>query len=294
MSGASNLLDDEIEEIPTVHTKLTTFDGIKRARVVMSFFTVYVKVLPGGYIRKFVCSDNYSMFYFQQMFNAHSHWGNSISPKFLLPSDRGLFEMEAEMEPANDVLNSVSTGADTFSNYGVRENKSTIVLIFIAKYHPQNISQILTTYMERNTKYKADFLSVYDNVRNKLPPSFMADNLQSNLRELCNRQYNDQELARKNYFVEAGIAYVRGKDAAQAAYMKKKREDAFQAERDAKAKDRRIESQLKGLSGEEREAALRQVNKSFYSLKKKYSKVVFNISHQILEREQQKKGNDLQ
>jgi hypothetical protein len=257
--GLEDILDRDIEELPTIHTKLTTFDGIKRARATMIFFTIYIKVLPGGYLRKFVCSDIDSMFYVHQMFNVHSHLGNSISPKFLLPSEVGIFEMESDMDIATDLLISIKTGEDTFAKYGVRENKSTLVLIYVAKYHPENISPLITTYCARNTNFAVSSLNVYDNVRNKLPPSWSQDRLQSNLLDLCTRQYTDQEETRKKYFIDAGIAYMRSKDADQAANARKKREDFQKAEQEAKAKERRIESQLKGLSGEEREAALRSV-----------------------------------
>lgn len=39
-AGFEDIFDQDIEELPTIHTKLTTFEGIKRARAVMTFFTV--------------------------------------------------------------------------------------------------------------------------------------------------------------------------------------------------------------------------------------------------------------
>jgi hypothetical protein len=195
------------------------------------------------------------------MFNAHSHLGNSISPKFLLPSDNGSFEMDADIEPANDFLISLKTGEDTFEKYGITENKSSVVLIYISKYNKDNIAPIITSFMERNTTYVASpsSLRVYDNIRNKLPSSFVTDKLQICLVGCLSRQYTDQAWALKKSFEEAGVAYLRSKDANQAAIVKRKREEKAAFEKEAKAKERRIESQLKGLTGEEREAALRSV-----------------------------------
>jgi hypothetical protein len=83
---SSNLFEKKDEDIPPIHTKLTTIDAIKKARFLQSNMTIFIKVVPGGYSRKFVCDSNDTMFYLHHMFFAHSHLGNSISPKLLLPS----------------------------------------------------------------------------------------------------------------------------------------------------------------------------------------------------------------
>ena len=45
--------EDEANQKVTIHTKLTTFHGIELYRtVVQDYITVFVKVLPGAYIRK--------------------------------------------------------------------------------------------------------------------------------------------------------------------------------------------------------------------------------------------------
>ena len=76
------------------------------------------------------------------------------------------------------------------------------------------------------------------------------------------RQYSDQEFERKHWYEKAGHEYMHSKDAVMRAMVAEKKARKLEEEKEAKAKQRRIDSQLKGLTGAERE----QVQNTFFHI----------------------------
>ena len=65
--------------------------------------TVYVKVLPGGYVKRLEVHPDDSTAHLLNMFNSHSRHGCSQSPRLILPTNLGLFEFDDEISVGNEV-----------------------------------------------------------------------------------------------------------------------------------------------------------------------------------------------
>merc|ERR1711871_78216 len=88
------------DEILTTHTRLTTIKGIKNFREVSQMLTIYIKVMPGGYIKKVGVSSTCSTSHLLNMFQSHSVLGVRPNMKLLLPTANGLFLIDNGIEDA--------------------------------------------------------------------------------------------------------------------------------------------------------------------------------------------------
>ena len=71
--------------------------------------------------------------------------------------------------------------------YGVHENKSTLVILFMPLYQPDTLPALLNKFMSLNTSHVPGILPIFDNLRNKLPKSFKHDEIQKHLGMLLKR-----------------------------------------------------------------------------------------------------------
>ena len=212
-------------DLPPMHTKLTTYTALRRARenAQSDLVETYIKVMPAGYVRKFIFSPKDTMFYIHQMFKAHVDVGNAQGSKLLLPSSVGIFEMDADIEAPTDLMMKVQTGYDTLGKYGVHENRSTLILLYMTTYAAPTLPTLLNNYMALNTEHTPGLLPIYDNVRHKSPSTYEKDVVQIHLTIAIRKQYEMQEFELKKWYRQLGIDYMHSKDAKMRAMIAAKK-----------------------------------------------------------------------
>jgi hypothetical protein len=239
----------------TLHTNLTTYKSIRAYRnVVQKLMTVFVKLVPTGYVRKFVVDPSDTIFHLYNMYNSHSNYGTAHSSMLLIPTIVGMFELHPELAVESDLLMAVSRGRDTLGDYGLRERNGTVVMLFIPNYKKEYVPKYLSTFFEKNTDFSLKTLPMHDTVE-KLPPSITGDIVQKYLRGLFEVEYAKQQTDMLREFVQRGLTYHQSRDAKAALNMKQMKERSVEALKEKNAMKLRLESQLKGLTGPERKAA---------------------------------------
>ena len=248
------------DEILTTHTRLTTIKGIKNYREASRMLTVYVKVMPGGYIKKLGVSADCSTSHLLNMFQSHSVLGTKPNMKLLLPTANGLFLIDNGIEDATEKLIKDATGYDTMERYGIHENGGSIVIIYFENFLVRTVPFVLQSFFKKNTLHKIDLLPVYENLV-LLPDSMVEDNIQKYLLEVLERQYRDQEHENFMFWYNRGKEYRNSASAHTAVELEKKRKAKIEDDERMKQEERRIESQLAKLSPEERDIALQEMKK---------------------------------
>lgn len=243
------------EAAVTLHTNLTTFTALKCYRnQVQRICTLYVKVMPTGYIRRFLVDENDTVFHLYNMFNAHSNFCNAHSSMIVLPTIQGMFELHKELSFETDLLLGEIRGRDTMGDFGLKHRGATVVMLFFPNYKPNYISPLLTTFFEKNTTFTLPILKTYNSVE-KLPENITVDIVQKNLKILIDVEYTLQQKDTKQDFILRGLNYHKSRDALIALKMKLHKERMKERQKEKTVEKLRLESQLKGLSGAERIAA---------------------------------------
>lgn len=243
------------DESMTLHTNLTTYKSIRAYRnTVQKLLTVFVKLVPTGYVRKFVVDSTDTVFHMYNMYNSHSNYGSAHSSMLLIPTIAGMFELHPELAVENDLLMAVTRGRDTLGDYGLKERSSTVVMLFIPNYKKEYVPRYLMTYFEKNTDFVLPHLPTFDSVEH-LPRDIPGDVTQKYLKGILELEYAKQQSSLLKEFIQRGLSYHRSRDAQIALNMKKMKERSQEALKEKAAMKLRLESQLKGLTGAERKAA---------------------------------------
>jgi len=247
---------EDLNKIDELHTKLTTYGSLRLWRNVKEKqITVLIKILPGSYIRRIQVVPEDCVATLYHRFCSHSDSGLSDSKMILLPTSVGIFEMHPEIEVADEFQNLHDPGRLPLSRYGFCERGSTITLLFMPRYMPQYTVSLLASFYERNSGFRIKHIPNYSYVDDRLPPSIHKDPVNNELSKICVNLYNIQQLDYKNQYVELG-EWFRIKNKAEIEERIREAKARRQADAEEAAKRRRLESQLKGYTGAEREAKL--------------------------------------
>jgi hypothetical protein len=254
MADEAGMTKDEI------HTKLTTFKAIRLYRTVVSeYIIIYVKGLPGSYIRKLVMEPSDTVYNLWNKFCSHADIGLNDSKMFVLPTSRGFFEMHGEQVGGDDKVLADNRGADTLRRYGISQRGSTVTVIFCPNYVATYTVLLLQSFFMRNTSLKIDGTTKTYNQTDELVPEVLhQDFIQQQLSSICEHLYDLQQREYKRSYEELGELFRVGAKADIDARIKAKKEEKRKAD-ELKARLRRLESQLAGVEGPEREAKLREL-----------------------------------
>lgn len=275
--------DDDGLKVVEIHTKMTTFKALRLYRAVcVDYITIYVKVLPGSYIRKIIARPEDTIFHVWNMFCSHADIGLSDSKMFVLPTSVGFFELHGENEGADENNLGDNRGRDTIARYGFKQRGSIATIIYLPKYFPKYTVSLLQSFFTRNTSYRFNKgISTFDQVDELLPPSLHEDDIQKQLSGICSHLYELQQKEYKASYEELGYLFRMGSKADIDARIKLKRE-LRQKEEAEKAHERRLESQLKGLSPDERAIKLKELTE-----REAHKKGHVSIEEELLMREKQ-------
>ena len=275
--------DDDGLKVIEIHTKMTTFKALRLYRAVcVDYITIYIKVLPGSYIRKLIARPEDSIFHVWNMFCSHADIGLSDSKMFVLPTSVGFFEMHGENEGADENNLADNRGRDTMARYGFKQRGSVATIIYLPKYFPKYTVSLLQSFFMRNTSYQFNKgIKTFDQVDELLPPALHEDDIQRQLSNICSHLYELQQKEYKASYEELGYLFRIGSKADIEARIKLKREQRLKEEAE-KAHERRLESQLKGLSPEERAIKLKELTE-----REAHKKGHVSIEEELLMREKQ-------
>ena len=244
-----------VEKEVYLHTGLTNFRSMRFYRnEVQQLCKLYIKVMPAGYVRRFLVSEGDTVFHLYNMFNAHSNLGNSHSSMIVLPTIEGMFELRKELSHDTDEVLGETRGRDTMGDYGLIHKGSTVVMLYFSNYKPLYVPSLLSTFFEKNTTFVLPKLRTFNSVE-QLPQSVPDDIVQKNLKMLIDVEYSLQQKEVKQDYIRRGIDYNRSAAAQLELTAKMNKEKAKQRQKEKLAEKLRLESQLKGLSGPERAAA---------------------------------------
>lgn len=272
--------ENSAEKGMTLHTNLTTYKSLRAYRnCVQKLMTVYVKLIPTGYVRKFVVDSTDTIFHMYNMYHSHSNFGTAHSSMLLIPTIVGMFELHKELETESDLLMAIKRGRDTLGDYGLHERSSTIVMLFVPNYKPEYVPIYLSTFFEKNTDFNLHKLPMYDSIE-RLPASLAGDVVQRYLKGLIETEYAKQQTDLLREFVQRGLTYHQSRDFAAATNLKKHLESSKERLKERNAMQLRMESQLKGLTGAERKAAKKALKKR--ELNKKRS-VLYDVEKAALD-----------
>eukprot|EP00605_Chrysophyceae_sp_TOSAG23-4_P000956 GSChrysophyteH1.ASY1.ANO1.1056.1 assembled CDS len=247
---------DDINKVHELHTKLTTYSAVHLWRTVkQKQMTVFVKILPGAYIRKLTMYPEDMACNIYHYFCSHSDVGLSDSKMILLPTSTGIFEIHEEIQVADEFSNKHDPGRVPLSRYGLNERGATVTLLFMPRYMQQYTVSLLASFYERNSAFRVKSIPSYSYVDDKLPKNVPMDPVQTALCKICINLYNIQQLDYKNQYIELG-EWFRVKHKADIEERIRQAKVRRAAEAEEAAKKRRLESQLRGYEGEEREAKL--------------------------------------
>ena len=255
MYGADDDDDpDAYDASLTIHTNLTTFDAlISYRKRFMNYFTIYIKVLPAGYVRKFVMHSENTTFQLYNCFDSHSDVSTSTSNKIVLPCESGLFPIDCNIIPPDEFSIGDNTGKDPLSRYGMKLRGSIVVLFYFRNFT-----------LERAPIMLGNFITSNSNFRLKIPPASFTtndvvkklhrDNLQLKLKELVIRQFNIQQLEEKENNEKRNYEFRMSGQLEKEKALREKQKRKEEVERETKEAQRRIESELRHFpEGPERE-----------------------------------------
>ena len=178
---------------------------------------------------------------------------------FVLPTAKGLFEMHGAFSVADDNYIADNRGREALSRYGFLRNHSTTTILFMPTYLPKYTASLLQSFFTRNTSLTLDSrLQTFEQVDERLPADVPNDMIQRQLTSICMRLYELQQREYKRSYEELGWLFRNSFQADVQAKIQAGKERRRQEEAE-RARQRRIESQLGDLSGEAREAKLREL-----------------------------------
>lgn len=259
-SDSSGRRTDEEEDEPLVkgelhlHTKLTTMEGIRLWRnIVQVRLTLWIKVMPGGEVRKYGVEADDPMWHLHNMFLSHSEYGNTKGGMLILPTYNGFFELDSVIELENEHVTSKDTGRILLRRYGMKQRNNTIALLFFPQYKRKYLPSLFKGFYNQNVEnLLTKDLEVYPELY-YLPEDLSQDLVQNDLKLIFDRHFLEQQLHHKAKIRQREIDFA-ARLHQKGVEKKQRRLDAIKEEQQRLRQDeRRIESQLKGLKGDERE-----------------------------------------
>ena len=252
-----------------IHTNLTNYQSIKAyCNLVSKLTVVYVKVLPAGYVKRFIVRSTDSVFHLYNMFNSHSHFGNSHTPMIILPTISGMFELHQELSHESDLLLADSRGRERLETFGFREKNGVLILLYFANYKPLYTASLLSSYFEKNINYKLNLLPTYDYIA-LLPKSPLSkDPVQMYLKTIIVEEYRLQQADLNLSFSQRGIAFRSSEEAQIERAIKKEKSLKSMNNQDKLSSTLRLEAQMKNFTPEQRKKALKALKKREKSKKR--------------------------
>jgi hypothetical protein len=259
-------IDDEEKEIE-LHTQLTTEYALELyRRRAQNLMTVYVKITPGGYIRRLVVDGNDTIWHLHNMLRSHSDCGSVRGAQFVLPTAEAFYECDADIIPESEYLGPHVTANIKLKDYGLRAVNGNITILYLPRYKETTIIPLMKRFMQDNMDISGINMNlpILKYIHN-IPDQLEKDSFQVKLCIIMKRQYHDQEVLQLARLKSMGTTHRKGVEQNSSALVIKKQQDKLRESRERKEFERIVDKKLKGLEGAEREDRRRQLLEEHFS-----------------------------
>lgn len=222
--------------------------------------TVYVKIAPGGYLRRLVVDGEDTIWHLHNMLRSHADCGSVRGAQFVLPTVDAFYECDADIIPESEYLGAHVTANIRLKDYGLRAVNGNITILYLPRYKETTIIPLMRRFMQDNmdiTGMKLD-LPIIKYIHN-MPTALEKDDFQVKLCTIMKRQYRDQEVLQLARLKAMGSKQRQLVQQNYTALVKTKQQAKLQESRERKDFEKKMEKKLKGLVGSEREERRRQL-----------------------------------
>jgi hypothetical protein len=185
-----------------MHTTLTSFSALQYfRRYRQECFSIYVKVMPAGCVRKINVDPTLSVYNFYNMAGSHISSALSDSSMMLLPTSSGLYEISTFFG-GYSTKDDFHRGPNTLGDYRLRcFKKKSIVMFFFTRYKREAVPGVISSFFETNSAYRINTwqMPVYTH-SNTIPDLVERDVAQTHLRSYMRRYHSSQERQERQYF----------------------------------------------------------------------------------------------
>jgi hypothetical protein len=259
--------------------------------------TVYVKIAPGGYIRRLVCDPEDSIWHLHNMLRSHSDVGSVRGAQFVLPTSVAFFECEADIIPESEYLGAINTANIKLKDYGLRSADSSITILYLPRYKDTTIIPLMRNFMKENMDITGLNLNLpIVKYIDDIPQTLEKDDIQVKLSIIMKRQYHDQEMEDLKKMKLLGSERRKKAQEDYAEFVKKKQKEKLEASRVRVELEKQIDKKLKGLEGFERDEKRRQLMEEIFDSKEKIDeshKMAAKVKKDIERTEKLKKKREL-
>ena len=250
-----------------LHTQLTTEYALELYRKrALNLLTLYVKIAPGGYIRRLVVDPEDTIWHVHNMVKSHCDLGNARGGQFILPTTDAFYECDADIIPEGEYIGARVTADIKLKEYGLRARGSTITMLYFPRYKENTITPLMRNFMRDNLDIRGMNLNlpILKYIHN-IPERLEKDNFQVKLCTILKRQFDDQEMVKLARLRDLGSVHRKNKQKDYLDFVNKKQQEKLEASRAKRDFDRYLEKQLKGLSGDEKEEKRQQILEEHFS-----------------------------
>jgi len=226
------------------------------------FSTVYVKALPGGPIRKLGIEENDTVWHLYNMFSFSTPWGIEPDPMMVLPTHVGAYELDCIIKAEDEHVTANTSGNLKMKRYGFNRRNGITCLFFFTRYDHKASPSLMFNYMKENTHYRIGSTYPMISHADGIPSEIEEDNFQSALRHTMEIQYQSQCALEKQQYDAIAKEYRRQREIARFKKIEEKYNESENAREDSLDRShlRRLKSQMKGLSGDEKDKALKALS----------------------------------
>ena len=161
--------------------------------------------MPNGDLREIYVQPHDTIWHLHHMFKTHHELGCNKGSMVILPTTKGLYEMDADLTPENEFLSERNTASLTLEQYGFKKRGCTLAVFYLPYYKQETLVPLISSFMLENMDARGmNFVIPSVSHIVGIPDKLEEDNLQAKLVEIMTRQYFNQVLDIKAKYVMIG------------------------------------------------------------------------------------------
>lgn len=106
--------------------------------------------MPNGDLRELHVNPTDTIWHLHNMFKSHHELGSNKGSMMILPTSKGLFEMDADLTPENEFLSERNTAFLKLDRYGFKTQGSVIGVFFFPYYKKETLVPLIAAFLREN------------------------------------------------------------------------------------------------------------------------------------------------
>lgn len=106
--------------------------------------------MPNGDMRELTVQPEDTIWHLHNMFKTHHELGCNKGNMMILPTSKGLFEMDADLTPENEFLSERNTAFLKLRQYGFKKRGCTLAVFYLPYYKRETLVPLISSYMREN------------------------------------------------------------------------------------------------------------------------------------------------